>query len=116
MKAIDEHIGPAELFTVAEQEQMFNLEQAFYLHDPEEETGIDFPSFYYLMKCIYAVKQFGKTNYGSLSAAEFETLFTTHEFFKSALKYMKNSHVMVGDYKKEPNHSYESEAYVYSSG
>jgi len=26
MRAIDDHVGPAELFTVAEQEQMFNLE------------------------------------------------------------------------------------------
>ena len=57
---------------------MFNLEQAFYFHDLEEEIGVDFPNFYCLMRCIYAVKQFGKTNYGSLTDAEFETIITTH--------------------------------------
>lgn len=67
MRAIDSHVGPAELFTVDQQERMFNLEQAFYLSDPEEEIGIDFPNFYYLMKCILQTKQYGKTNYGSLT-------------------------------------------------
>ena len=116
MRAIDDYVGPAELFTVADQEQMFNLEQAFYLHDDEEETGIDFSGFYYLMRCIYAVKQYGKTAYGSLTPEEWDLMITTHEFFKGALKYMNNSHVMVGNYKNEPVYSSESESYMYSSG
>lgn len=117
MRAIDDHIGPAELFTVEGQEQMFNLNQAFYLRDDEEEIGIDFPNFYYLMKAIYAVKEYGKTTYGSLTAVEFTTMTTTHPHFKtSMITYMKNSHVMVGDYKKIYDTSSESEAYVLSSG
>jgi len=87
-----------------------------YLHDDEEETGLDYPSFYYLMRCIYAVKQYGKTNYGSLTADEWTEMTTKHEFFKNALKYMNNSHAMVGNYKNEPTYTSESESYVYSSG
>jgi len=37
-------------------------------------------------------------------------------FWVSTLKYMKNSHLMVGDYKKGIVTSPESAAYVYSSG
>jgi len=88
MRAVDEHVGPAELFTVDQQERMFNLEQAFYLRDPEEEIGIDFPSFFALMRCIQATKQHGKTSYGSTTDAEFETLITTHAFFVSMNKYI----------------------------
>lgn len=89
---------------------MFNLNQAFYLKDDEEEVGIDFPSFYNLMKAIYAVKEYGKTTYGSLTAAEFTAMTTTHSHFKVSMNaYMKNSHVMVGDYKTNFPRSPESE-------
>jgi len=115
MRAVDEHVGPAELFTVDQQERMFNLEQAFYLRDQEEEIGIDFPNFYALMKCISATKQFGKTSYGSLTGAEFESLITKHAFFVAMNKYIQNSHVMVGDHAAGGHLSFESEAYMLSS-
>jgi hypothetical protein len=67
------------------------------------------------MKCILSVKQFGKTNYGSLTQAEFTSMIAA-PFWTSALKYMKNSHLMVGDHKKGIVTSPESEQYMYSSG
>jgi len=67
------------------------------------------------MKCIYQVKQYGKTQYGSLTQAEFTTMIAT-PFWNSTLRYMKNSHLMVGNYKGGVNLSTESEQYMYSSG
>ena len=60
---------------------MFNLDQAFALRDEGEETGLDFQDYYYLYRCILAVKQYGVDDYGSLGEDEWEDLMKKHPFF-----------------------------------
>jgi hypothetical protein len=81
MIAIQDQIGPTRLFEVKDQDKIFNLEQAFAFLDEGEHIGIDFQSFYFLMRCIVATKQFGKTKYGALTQEEFDKLLTDHTFF-----------------------------------
>jgi len=76
---------------------MFNLEQAFALRDPDEEIGIDYLNFYFLLRCIRATKFYGKTKYGALTEAEWKELVGKHSMFVKMLKYAESSEIMSGD-------------------
>ena len=60
---------------------MFNLEQAFSLRDADEEIGIDYVSFYFLLRGIRAIKFYAKTKYGSLTEDEWKKLIGEHSMF-----------------------------------
>jgi hypothetical protein len=49
-RCVDDGVGPTKLFEVDDQDKMFNLMQLWDLKDEDEEIGIDFPSFYYMMR------------------------------------------------------------------
>lgn len=44
------------------------------MKDEDEEIGLDFEIFYYILRCISAVKQFGKEKFGALTFDEFKKL------------------------------------------
>jgi len=70
---------------------------------------MDFKNFFFLFRCVLAVKSFGK-NYGHLDEKEFKDMYTKHSFFDGIEAYMKNSYIMDGDYKLGKPHTVESEA------
>jgi len=39
---VEDGKGPVSLFEVADQDKMFNLDQAFSLREEDEQTGLDF--------------------------------------------------------------------------
>jgi len=51
------------------------------------------------MRCIRAVKLYGKTKFGALQEAEWKTLIKEHSMFVKMLKYAEDSTVMTGDQK-----------------
>ena len=62
---------------------MFNLEQAFDLMEDDEDTqGLDYKNFYFLMRCILAIKKYGKKQYGHVEEPEFKEMYEKHDFFK----------------------------------
>jgi hypothetical protein len=68
------------------------------MEDEDEPIGLDFRNFYYLWRCVLAVKQYGKTAYGSVNEVEFTAMFETNAFFSRVIQYMKGSFLMTGDY------------------
>jgi hypothetical protein len=95
---------------------MFNLMNLWNLKDEDEEIGIDFPSFYYLMRGIAAVKQYGKTKYGAMTEPEFKDMMTKHPFMNGMHKYMEKSFIMKDNYDAKKDYTTESEAYMISGG
>ena len=86
------------------------------MRDTDEEVGLDFTNFYFLMRCIQATKQYGKTKYGSMLQEEWYDLLKEHEMFNFAKKYVDGSFVMTGDYTLGKDYTVESEAYYLSNG
>lgn len=66
------------------------------------------------MRCIVAVKQFGKTKYGALTQEEFDKLIKEHPFFFKVDHYIEKSFIMGGDYKRAKVYSTDLEAHVFS--
>ena len=95
---------------------MFNFEQAFALRDEENEGGVDFRDFYFLMMCIQHVKKYGQTSYGSLTEDEAKKMFTEAEMFSLLNKYIENSSVMKGDPNLNKSYNLQSEVNLLSHG
>lgn len=68
------------------------------------------------MRCILAIKEYGKTQYGHVTEPEFKLMYEKHDFFKQMWPYMKNAYIMEGDYKLGKPHTVESEAEQSSGG
>lgn len=84
--------------------------------DEDENIGIDFSAFYFMMRCIQATKQYGKKKYGALEQKEFESLVKEHTFFLRLKEYIEHSFKMEGDYKKEKTVTAEMESHLLSGG
>jgi hypothetical protein len=52
------------------------------MREPNEETGLDFMSFYFMFNSIQAVKKYGKTKTGALTYLEYKDMFTKDPFFQ----------------------------------
>ncbi len=86
------------------------------MREPNEETGLDFMSFYFMFNSIQAVKKYGKTKTGALTYLEYKDMFTKDPFFQRQLNYMQKSFVMGGDRTLQLKTTTESEAYMLSAG
>jgi len=62
------------------------------------------------MRCILAVKMYGKKAYGHIIEPEFKEMYQKAGFFQGLWPYMENSFIMGGDYKMGRPHTIESEA------
>ena len=76
--------------------------------DENEDTGLDFQSFYFLYRCILATKQFSAQKYGSLVFQESKDLISNHEVFRMMKRYIQKSDIIKIDYKEEKKSTYES--------
>ena len=81
LRAIEDGVGPTSVFEIADQDKMFNLEQAFALREDDEQIGIDYINFYFLLRTIRAVKFYAKTKSGSLTEDEWKKLIGEHSMF-----------------------------------
>lgn len=86
------------------------------MRDSEEEIGVDYINFYFLLRCIRAIKFYGKEKFGAVTDAEWTTLIKEHSMFVKMLKYAEGSVVMSGDQKVTKDYTSESEAYFMSQG
>jgi hypothetical protein len=69
------------------------------LRENDEEIGVDYVNFYFLLRCIRAIKFYSKEKYGAITEAEWKLLIKEHSMFVKMLKYAEGSVVMSGDQK-----------------
>ena len=71
----------------------------FLKQKDDEQIGIDFINFYFLLRTIRAVKFYSKTKFGSLLEDEWKKLIGEHSMFFQMNKYALGSTIMNGDQK-----------------